>query len=54
VVVCMSPAWTRARYGQTLSLFQSRLLGLADRVVEAPVARTEPSLGRDVPALSLF
>lgn len=51
LVVWLSREWDRARRAQALSVFQTRLLGLADLVIEQPgTPSPKPPL---VPVLSL-
>jgi hypothetical protein len=58
VVVSLNREWAAARRAQTLSVFQSRLLELADRVVERPATRRAASAadagGVATPTLSLL
>lgn len=54
VVVCLSREWARAHRAQTLSVFQQRLIELADETVEPPPRCHEPAdTPAAVPALTL-
>lgn len=54
VAVWLNRDWSRARRAQTLSVFQARLLALADHVVEEPARHAAPPTGAEPPALSLL
>jgi hypothetical protein len=53
VVVWLSREWSRARRARALSVFQTRLLDLADQWVEQPAAGSPEPQGA-VPTLSLI
>lgn len=54
VVVCLNREWDRARRTNTLSAFQTRMLALADQVVEQPGTAISPPAGAPVPTLSFI
>lgn len=53
VVVCLNREWAKASRARTLSVFQTRLIALADQVVEMPPARLNSPPGESIPTLVL-